>query len=152
MAELIAPIVSTMLSVLQARTPALLASADLPPIAQWGSEWTGVVLAWPALWAMPIRTQFDPEGSLRHQLHDLTIKIGVQSTTPEQLATLAMAYMQVIDAALDASDPADWAAALTGGEVTRLFVQGHDYGPLYQRGNAMARFPEMTVQIETQEV
>lgn len=152
MAQFIEPIVNTALSVLQARTPALLAAAGLGAFRDFGREFTGVTVNFPGVYVMPGKTQFDPEGTLRHQLHTLTIKFAVEGMTPEAIATAAIGYMKAIDDALTASDPDDWADALAGGEVGRIFVQTHDYGPLYQRGQVMARFPELALLVETQEV
>ena len=57
-----------------------------------------------------------------------------------------------IDGALGASDPGDWQEVIAGGVVLRVFVQGHDYGPLFERGGALARFPELELIVEVEEL
>jgi hypothetical protein len=150
-AEFIEPIVENVIAVLETRTPELLEGLD--PFVQFGKQFTGVAVNFPAVWVMPVRTVLDPEQQhLRHQAHQLTVKFGVSASDPDQVTTLAMRYMELIDQALLASDGgSDWDGVLQAGSVLRVFVQGHDYGPLYERGGIMSRFPELDLVVETSE-
>jgi hypothetical protein len=152
MAEFVGPVVDRALAILQARTPALLAAAGQRAFQDLGRQFTGIAVNFPSVWVMPIRTEFDAEGSTRHQAHALTVKFAVEGSSPEDLAAVALAYMKAIDDAFTASDPADWVGALESGQVQRVFVRAHDYGPLFERGQVMARFPEMDLVVETQEL
>ena len=87
-------------------------------------------------------TDFDTEGSGRHSLHRLTIKFGVNGADSDQVTVDAMAYMKAVDDALTAAVDA-WDSAMS-----RVFVAGHDYGPLYEKGGGFARFPEMHLEVE----
>ena len=72
---------------------------------------------------------------------------------PDDLTDAAMAYMRAVDLALDQSFPADWEGKLgANGVVLRVFVSGHDYGPLFERGGVLARFPELELVVETEEL
>ncbi|KKM18469.1 hypothetical protein LCGC14_1665410 [marine sediment metagenome] len=153
MAEFIKPIIETAIAILQARTPALLRAAGLDEFVDFGQQFTGVAPNFPSVWVMPARTVFDADSQhMRHQAHQLQIKFGVSGTEPDDVTAAAMGYMQAIDGAIGASDPEDWQGVIQGGAVLRVFVQGHDYGALFERGGAMARFPELELIVETEEL
>ena len=140
--EFIAPIVDKILAVLEARTPALLGARA--PFAAYGKQFTGIVPNFPAVYVMPVRTEFDSEATgASHQAHQVQIKCAVEGSEPDAIVVEAVAYMTAIHEALAASWPADWAGVLSDGQVEALLVRGHDYGPLFERGNVLARFPEL---------
>jgi len=148
--EFIEPIVEKILAVLQAHTPALLGS--LPGFETYKKHFTGVVENWPAVWVMPVRSEFDPEVTGHSaQRHLITIKLAISGSEPNELAEQAMAYMQVIHLALAASWPGEWCTTLAAGQVLGLRVRSHDYGPLWEQGQMLARFPEMEVAVDTAE-
>ena len=153
MAEGIKPIIENVLAVLQARTPALLQAAGLDEFVDFGKQFTGVAQNFPSVWAMPVRTAFDADSQqTRHQAHQVQIKFVVSGVEPDDVTAAAMDYMQAIDGALAASDPGDWQGIIQGGVILRVFVEGHDYGPLFERGGALARFPELELIVETEEL
>ena len=150
-AQFIAPIVARTLSVLRKYTPGTVGTRE--PFVDFGQQFAGVVQNWPSVYVMPVRTVHDPEEqNTRHQAHQVKITIAVSATEPDLVTDAAMAYMTAVDAAIAQSDPADWADAVTAGTVLRVFVQTHDYGPLFQRGGMLARFPELDLLVETEEL
>jgi hypothetical protein len=151
--KFIGPIVDRVLAVLQARTPALCEAAELRPFLDYGKQFTGVTVNCPSLWVMPERSRFDPDQTgPAKEAHQLTIKFAVSAMTPDEVAAAAMAYMQVIHLAILQSDPADWTDTLAEGTVQRVFLASHEYGPLYQRGASIARFPELALIVEVEEL
>jgi len=145
MAEFIRPVIEKLIGVLAARTPGLLAARE--PFTAIGKQYTGVAVNFPACWVMAVRTEFDPDiQGMLAEAHTLTVKFGVAGTEPDQLAEDAMAYMKAVDQAITASVAAgEW-------QALRVFVRAHDYGPLWERGNVIARFPELELIVETTEV
>jgi hypothetical protein len=121
------------------------------PFREYGKQFTGLSPNFPGCWVSPVRTELDSESATCHQAHQVRIKFGVEGSEPEEVAQAAMEYMAAIHRALAASWPGDWTGVLAGGQVMRLFVRGHEYGPLFERGGSMAKFPEMDVVAETQE-
>jgi hypothetical protein len=150
MAELIGPVIERVVWVLGQRTPGLLAAQV--PFAEYRKLWTGHAANLPACWVMPVRTVFAEEGSTLRQAHQVTVKIGVQTSDPEELAELVVAYMRAVHRALEQSWPGDWVDAVSGGVVQNLFVREHDYGVVFQGGNMFARFPELDLVVEVEEL
>lgn len=149
--EFIAAIVDRMLAVLAERVPDHLST--LTDFREYGKAFTGVVANWPAVWVMPVRTEFDGEGSgIARQAHLVQIKFGVSGNSPAAVTEAGMAYMKAIHAALAASWPGDWAGEIDGVQVLGLAVRNHEYGPLFERQAVMARFPEMEVVVVTAEL
>jgi len=145
-AEFIKPIVENVLAVLKDRTPGELGARE--PFVEYGTQFTGVVTGFPALWVMPVRSEFDAESQgYMHEAHQITVTFGVTGSEPGEVTDAAMAYMKAIDAAIQASWPADG----SGLGVMRIFVRSHDYGPLLNRGGVLARFPELDLVVETAE-
>lgn len=152
MAEFIKPIVENALAVLQSRTPALLQAESLAEFEHYGKQFTGVVQNFPAVWVMPVRTVLDPDAQgYRHEAHQVQIKLAVHGSEPDDVTAAAMDYMAVINRAIEASDPGDWQGVSQGANVLRVFVQGHDYGPLFERRGMLARFPELELIVEVAE-
>lgn len=140
--EFISPIIDKILAVLEARTPDLLGVRDA--FFTYGRQYTGIVPNFPSVWVMPVRTEFDPEATgASHQAHQVQIKFAIQGSDPDAIADAAAAYMKAIHEALAASWPADWLDVLADGRVQALLVRSHDYGPLFERGSILARFPEL---------
>jgi hypothetical protein len=153
MAQFIAPIIDNMLMVLQKYTPGLAEQAGRAPFVDFGKRFTWNVVNFPSIWVMPVRTAFDTDAqNMRWERHQVQIKFAVQGSEPDDLDDAAMAYMAAIDNAIAQSDPADWADILTGGVVLRVFVQGHDYGPLFEKGGMMTRFPELELIVDAEEL
>ena len=115
-----------------------------PAFAEVKQSWTGVVLNWPQAAAMPRTSNFDPEivGAL-HSENLLTVKFGVQDADPDQVTANAMSYMLAIGQAI--------AEAPLPPNATRVFIQAHDYGALYQRDGSFAKFPELHLLVEVYE-
>ena len=143
MALLIRPVIDKLLEVLAARTAGF---------AQFGRLYTGVAPNLPAVWVMPGRTVIDPEASTLHQAHLVTIKFGVENSDPDELMNDAMDRMKEIHAAIEASWPGDWVDAVTGGQVQSVTIREHDYGPTWTAGGMVAKFPEMDLLIEVEEL
>ena len=102
-----------------------------------------MVINWPPVAAMPRNSGFDGEiVGCSHSQNLLTV-IGVNGAEPDQVTADAMAYMVAIDQAIQA------AARLP--QITRVFVQQHDYGMLYERGGSFAKFPELHLLVEVYE-
>lgn len=150
MAEFIGPVIERMLAVLQARTPGLL--GDRPAFASYGRLFTGGAGNLPAVWAMAARTQFGDEEATLHQAHQITIVFGVEAGDPEELARLAMAYMRAVHLAIEMSWPGDWADVIPGGVVMVVRIREHNYGSTWAGGGTIAKFPELDVVVEVQEL
>jgi len=143
MALLIRPVVDKLLEVLAARTTGF---------RQFGRLFTGAAVNLPAVWVMPGRTGIDPEASTLHQAHQILVKFGVENSDPDELANDAMARMLEIHAAIEASWPGDWVDAVTGGQVQSVTIREHDYGPTWTAGGMIAKFPEMDLVVEVEEL
>jgi hypothetical protein len=151
MAEFMKPIVDRAIAILKARTPNLL-GPERTPFADYGKTFTGAVQNYPSVWVQPVRTGFSEAAQhTRRQTHVLVVKIAVSASDPAELCEAALDYVSAADLAFTQSDAADWNGALAGGVVMRVFVRGHDYGPLSERGGALARYPELEVIVETEE-
>jgi len=148
MALLIGPIIDRLTAVLQERSPALLTE----PFAAYYHLWTGQAVNLPAVWVLPVRTLFAEEESTRHQAHEITVKFGVSIADPEALYDLVISTMLAVDAAIEQSWSADWSDALAAGQVMSLYIREHDYGVVFQHAGMFARFPELSLTIETQEL
>lgn len=150
-AEFIAPIIENALAVLKQRTPGLLAGRDL--FVNFGKQFTGVVSNFPSLYVMPVGTAFDADAQhLVHQAHQVQVKLAVSGAEPDLVTEAALAYMRAVDLAIAQSWPKDWEGKLQNGVVLRVFVERHDYGPLFERQGALARFPELDLIVETEEM
>ncbi len=146
--EFIGPIVDKILAVIEERTPALLGSRD--PFATYGKQFNWIVQNFPAVYAMPVRTEFDAEATgAAHQAHQVQIKIAIQGSEPDEIAVEAEAYMRAVHEALAASWPDDWLGTLADGKVQALLVRSHDYGPLFAKDNVLARYPELDLVVMT---
>ena len=115
----------------------VLTNADLGELAAFAEvkrSWTGVVTNWPPAAVLPGKSEFDAEMTgASHSDNSLRVKFGVEGGDPDQLTVDAMAYMAAIDAAIEAAGlPPNGA---------RVFVQSHDYGPLYGNNGSLAYFP-----------
>jgi hypothetical protein len=150
-AQFIAPIIARTLEVLRKYTPAALANCE--PFVDFGKQPSDIVQNWPSVYVMPVRTMFDADAqNMRRQAHLIKITMAVSAPEPDLVTDAAMAYMAAVDAAIAQSDPGDWVGILAAGTVLRVFVQTHDYGPLFQHGGMLARFPEMNLIVETEEL
>ena len=142
MPDFIAPIVDWLLAAIQDATPPLLTESNLPPFTGYRKSWTWAFPAWPPVAVMARTTDFDPEiQTARHQSHHLTVKFGLNGIDPDRLTADAMQYVSAIDAAING---APWLP-----QISRVFIESHDYGPLYIKDSGIARFPELHVIIET---
>jgi hypothetical protein len=148
MAELIGPVIERIVAVLQARLPGLVEE----PFVEFRRLWTGQAANLPAVWVLPVRTVFAEEESTLHQAHQITVKFGVAAGDPEDLAAAVIDTMRGVHRALEQSWPGDWGDAVEGGQVQSLFIREHDYGVVFQAGGMFARFPEIDLVIEVQEL
>jgi len=146
MAKFIGPVVDDLVAILKKYTPQTL--GGLEPFVDFGKAFTGVVPNFPATWVMPVRTLFDPEGSLVGEQHQLVVKYGVSGSEPDALEVAGVRYMKALDDAIGLAVPGDW-------QVTpkNVFITEHDYGSLFSHaGGLMAKFPEMHVLVEIEEL
>jgi hypothetical protein len=138
--QFIAPIVAWLVGVLRN----IQWTEGLAPFAQVTQSWTGVVINWPPAAVMPRTSGFDPEISAgSHSENLLTVKFGVNGPDPDQVAADAMSYMLAVDAAIEAAPRLP--------QISRVFVQAHDYGPLYEKDGGFAKFPELHLVVEVYE-
>jgi len=143
MAKFVRPVIEKLLEVLAARTTGFV---------QFGRLFTGAAANLPAVWVMAGRTVIDPEASTLHQAHLITVKFGVEHSDPDELMNAAMDGMKEIHGAIEASWPGDWVDAVAGGQVQSLTIREHDYGPTWTAGGMVAKFPEMDLVIEVEEL
>jgi hypothetical protein len=135
-----APVVAWLVGVVNGAAEALTA-AGLTPFADVRESWTGVILNWPEASVMLRNIAFDPEiTGARMEAMVLTVKFGVNGADPDQVVTDAMGYMAAIDAAING---AAWLP-----QMSRVFVEGHDFGPLFTKDGAFAKFPELHLTVE----
>ena len=136
--QFMAPLVAWLVGVVEGAT-----FGSLPGFADVKQSWTGVAVNWPMAAVEPRVSNFDPEiSAASHSENRLTVKFGVQGE-PDQVTADAMSYMLGIDAAIQA------AARLP--QMSRVFVEAHDYGPLYQLTGGFAKFPELHLVVEVYE-
>ena len=147
MALLIGPIIDRLSEILLEGTPEFLAE----PFVGYYHLWTGQAVNLPAVWILPVRTLFAEDESTLHQAHELTVKFGVSTSEPEDLAQLVVTTMRAVHRAIEQSWPGDWSGAVTAGQVMSLYIREHDYGVVFQHAGMFARFPELSLVIETQE-
>ena len=140
MADFIAPAVDWLVGLLQNMTP----PDGMDAFGDVKKSWTWAPLNWPPAAAMPRTTDFDENSGDVHQVHQFTVKFGVQDADPDQLTVKAMAYMKAIDGAIAAGV---WLASFR-----KVFVHRHDYGALFEKGGSWARFPELHLEIEAREL
>jgi hypothetical protein len=139
MPEFIQPIVTWLVGVLQGAQ-----MGALTPFAEVKQSWTGIAMNWPVAAVMPRNSSFDPEiTSKSHSENLLTVKFGVQGMDPDQVAADAMSYMLAIDQAIEG---AAWLP-----QFSRVFIEAHDYGALYQKDGSFAKFPELHLLVEVYE-
>jgi hypothetical protein len=151
MADFIAPVIDRVLAVLEKYMPATL-PVDREPVVEFGRQFTGVVANMPSLFVMPVRTAFDADAQYLHEAHQVQIKLAVSGSQPGAVTEAAMAYVRAVDLAIAAAEAAgEFADAVTGGQVLRVFVAGHDYGPLFEGHGGLARFPEIELIVEVAE-
>ncbi len=150
MAEYIKPVIDAVLAALEARVPAALPT-DREPIVEYGRQFTGIIANMPALYVMPRRTLFDPDAQgIENMAHELQITLAVSGSQPGDVTDAAMAYVKAVHDAIKAADAAR-EITVTGGQVNRVFVVSHDYGPLFEKGGGLARFPEIDLLVEVAE-
>lgn len=119
---------------------------DTTLFADVGKQFTGIVQNFPAAWVMPVRTAFDAETQgFDHAAHQVQIKFAVSGSEPDAITGEAMTLMQAAHDAIEASVAAGQWNAL------RVFIAGHDYGPLFELRGVMARFPELELVVEVAE-
>jgi hypothetical protein len=138
MAEFIGPVLAWLVGVVT--------DMDMAGLEPWGevkTTWTGISAAWPPVAVMARGTDFDPDGTTIHEAHGFTIKFGIQASEPDGIATLAIAYMVALDAAIQA---AVWLP-----QMRRVFVSRHDYGVLFTSDGSWAKFPELHLEVEAYE-
>ena len=151
MAEFIGPVIDRVLAALEKYMPAAL-PADQDPVMEFGRQFTGVVANMPAVYVMPVRTAFDADAEYLHQVHQVQIKLAVSGSTPEDVTAAALAYVRAADLAIAQAETAgEFCDAVTGGNVLRVFVSAHDYGPLFEGHAGLARFPEIELTVEVAE-
>jgi len=148
MAFYIAPIVTAVQGILAKYTPAALESSGYGPFVEIGSLFTGVMDNPPEAWVMGMRSDLDDSGNSLFEKHLVTVKFGVTASDPDDLWTAAAAYMKAVSDAMAAAQPSDWGTVIPN----HAHVFGHDYGPVFQKGGVLARFPECHVEIEVNEL
>jgi len=149
-AEYIKPVIDAVLTALEKRVPAAL-PVDREPIREYGRQFSGIVANMPALYVMPRRTLFDPDAQgVENMAHELQITLAVSGTEPGDVTDAAMVYVRAVHQAIAAADAAREITVM-GGQVNRVYVVGHDYGPLFAKGGGMARFPEIDLTVEVAE-
>jgi hypothetical protein len=146
MPEFIAPVIDAVITALAKYTPATV-PADREQFVDFGRRFTGVVQNFPSLYVMPVRTVFDPDvqGPIV-QAHQVRIKLAVTGSTPDEVSDAAMAYVRAVHLAIAAADAAGEFSA-----YLRVFVIGHDYGPLFDGGGRIACLPEIELTVEVAE-
>jgi len=142
-AEFIEPIIEHLIAVLRARTSSF---------SEFGKLFSGAAINVDAIWVMPERTSFAEEGSTLDQVHEITVKFGIEATELDDVAHGAMARMREAHKAIEASWPGDWQEVLKGGQVSRIWIRQHNYGPTYANDGRMAKFPELSLVVETKEL
>lgn len=144
----ISPVVAAVVNILTTYMPAALTDTGYGPFVAIGKLFTGVMDNPPEAWVDGVRTQIDDSGNSLAERHDITIKFGVTATDPDDIQAAAVVYMKAIADAIDAAQPADWGTVIPN----RARVIEHDYGPLFVKGNVLARFPEAHLEIEVNEL
>lgn len=134
-------------AVLKADTPGILQGMQRDPFAYFGRAFVGIVPAPPSVWVMPRTTAIAPEGWSPKQQDLVTVKIGVVGGEPELVVDAALDYVLAVTLAVW-----DRAVEQTDNTILRVHVQSQDYGPLYESGKSFARFPEVHLVIDRQEV
>lgn len=116
-----------------------------------GQQWTGNLVNPPGAWVMPGKTQFPDrgEGTVRSQVHGITIRIGLTGSDPEELSARALRYVQAVDAAIEAMPNTSWGDTL---RVLYVFVAEHDYGVMWRSGNVVAMWPDIHLEVEVEEL
>ena len=150
MAEYIKAAIDAVLAALAKRMPAAL-PVDREPIVEYGRQFTGIVANMPALYVMPRRTLFDADAQgVENMAHELQITLAVSGSEPGDVTDAAMIYVRAVHQAIAAADAAR-EITVEGGQVGRVFVVSHDYGPLFEKGGGLARFPEIDLLVEVAE-
>jgi len=144
----IAPIIAGVQAILAKYMPGLLAGSGFVPFTGYAKTFVGQTVNPPECWVMPVRTPIDDEGNTYKETHLVTIKFSITGSEPDDLDDAAMAYCAAIHNAIEAAQPADWGAVIP----LHAHVFEHDYGPVYQRDGVTAKFPEVHLEVEVQEV
>jgi hypothetical protein len=131
---------------LVAGTGQFLAQRDRAAFNSFDRIFVGIALNAPQLWVMGMRTVLAEEGSMVAQVHEVTVQLAVMAGEPELAKAAAVDYVWAVDQALR------YPAAPWDIRVTRVFVQSHEYGPVYTKGQSFTRFPEVKVAVLMQEV
>jgi hypothetical protein len=145
MAEFIGPVIDDLIAIVKKYTPAALAGAE--PFLDFGKAFTGVVPNIPAVWVMPGQTLFDPDSTIVQQQHRVTVRFAVDGSEPDRVEEKAVLYMKVLDGSIRFAAPGDWTVV-----PMRVFIQAHDYGPLYSRGGVPMKLPELHLLVEVNEL
>lgn len=146
MSQLIQPILDGFVSLLKT-----LSFGDDPALLTVGYAWTGNLINPPGAWVMPGKTQFPGrgEGTLRSQIHSVTIRLGITGADPEELTLRTLRYVQTVDAAIEALPNTAWG---NGIRVLYVFVAEHDYGVMWSHQQTVAFWPELHIEIEVEEL
>lgn len=144
----IKPFIDSLIAILDSYMPQMLSGTGCQPFLEIGKNWTGVMDNPPEAWVMPVRTVIDDEGNNWQEKHEITIKFGITGSEADDLVDMATTYFAAITQAINSATASDW----VGPKPQRVIVFEHDYGPVYQAGGVLARFPEAHVGIEVTEV
>ncbi len=150
MADYVKPVIDAVLAALEKRMPAAL-PVDREPVREFGRQFTGIVGNMPAVYVMPRRTLFDPDTQgVANMAHEIQITLAVGGSEPGQVTDAAMVYVRAVHQAILEADAAR-EITVTGGQVNRVYIASHDYGPLWEKGGGLARFPEIELIVEAME-
>ena len=127
-------------------TEALLTSRNREAFNSFNRMFVGMAQNPPQLWVMPERTVLAEEGSMIASVSDLRVAAAVVAGEPEQVVLAAVDYVWAIDQALR------YPAKPWDARIMRVFVGSHEYGPVYVRTSGFARYPEVKVFVQMQEV
>ena len=149
MANLIRTSLNAILAIIQNDTGAILAALPTPrsPFTQFGFAFTGISMNPPGAWVMPRSTEVGDDGNLLPQVDQITVKLAIVGSDPEDIADQTLDYVKAVDQALR-----DAAVAEIDPTILHLHPQLHDYGPLYEHAAGFGKFPEIHVVVERVEV
>jgi len=144
--ELIQPILDGFISLLQN-----LQFASDPPLAEVKYSWTGQLINPPTASVLAGRTLFPAhgEGNLRSMIHQITIRLGIVGSDPEELTQRVMRYVQAVDAAIQALPNTVWGNTI---RVTYVYIAEHDYGRMWTSGATVAFWPDIHLAVEVEEI
>jgi len=149
MASFISESINTVTAILREETPTLLKAMETPrdPFRGYGVAFAGIMPSPPWCWVMPRVTDFGPEGQVQDQGDAVTVKFGIIGADPEALAQAMLDYVKAVSLALQLTPVGQYDST-----VMNIFVERHDYGPLYQKDGGFARFPEVHLVVTRREV